>query len=100
MIFQQLNDNSGEYLPQSDIDMLELYEQQVSETPRLSWCLCCNMSSLPGVEAFVVSRYPDYLSEKEVRQLFQEEWYPSSHWVQKLPKNVEYKYESSGEWEA
>lgn len=99
MIFQQLNPNSG-YQPQADIDMLELLEQQQFETPSLSWCLCCNMSGIPGVEAFVVSRFPDYLSEAEVRKLFAEGGYNTSYWVQKLPKNVKYKYESSSEWEA
>jgi len=98
MLFQQLNDNAGPQA-QADLDMLELLEQQQFETPRQTWCLCCNMSGIPGVEAFVVSRYPDYLSEREVRQLFAEEGYPSSYWVQKLPTNVEYRYESSGEWE-
>lgn len=99
MIFQQLNDNSG-YQPQADIDMLEQFKQQMSETPRQTWCLVCCMSGIPGVEAYVVSRYPDYLSEREVRQMFEEEGYPSSYWVQKLPVAVNYLYESSGEWEA
>ena len=99
MIFQQLNPNSG-YQPQADIDMLELFDQQMAETPRQTWCLCCCNSGIPGVEAYVVSRYPDYLSEKEVRQMFEEEGYPSSYWVQKLLLGVEYRYESSGEWEA
>jgi hypothetical protein len=85
---------------QSDVDWLELLEQQQFETPRQTWCLCCSMSSIPGVEAFVVSRYPDYLSEKEVRQLFAEEVGYPSYWVQKLPVTVNYLYESSGEWEA
>jgi len=96
----QLNDNAQSFFCQSDVDWLELLEQQQFETPRFSWCLCCNMSGLPGVEAFIVERYPDYLSEKEVGQMFQEEGYPSSYWVQKLPVGVEFRYESSGEWEA
>lgn len=99
MLFQQLNDNAG---PQgwADLDMLELLEQQQFETPRQTWCLCCNMSGIPGVEAYVDYRYPDYLSEKEVKDLFREGDYPSSYWVEKLPTSVQYRYESSGEWEA
>ena len=99
MQFQQLNDNAGPQA-QADLDMLELLEQQQSETTRYTWCLCCNMSGIPGVEAFVEHRYPDYLSEREVRKMFAEEGYPTSYWVEKLPTNVEYRYESSGEWEA
>lgn len=96
--FQQLNSNSQD--PGYDDDYLGLLAQQAIDAPSLSWCLCCNMSGLPGVEAFVVSRFPDYLSEKEVRKMFAEEGYPTSYWVEKLPTNVEYRYESSGEWEA
>lgn len=94
MQFQQLNDNAE---PQgwAYLDMLELLEQQTQ-----TWCLCCCNSGIPGVEAFVVSRYPEYLSEREVRQLFEGEGYPTSYWVEKLPTTVNYLYESSGEWEA
>lgn len=97
MLFQQLNANSQD--AGDDEQCLEILEQQF-ETLRQTWCICCCNSGIPGVEAFVVSRYPDYLSEREVRQLFKAEGYPSSYWVQKLPVGVEYCYESSGEWEA
>lgn len=100
MLAQQLNDNAQSFCCQSDVDWLELLEQQQFETPRQTWCLCCCDSGVPGVDAFVVSRYPDYLSEKEVRRMFNEEGYPSSYWIQKLPVDVQYRYESSGEWEA
>lgn len=96
--FQQLNSNSQD--PGYDDDYLGLLAQQAIDAPRQTWCICCCNSGIPGVEAFVVSRYPDYLSEREVRQLFKAEGYPSSYWVQKLPVGVEYCYESSGEWEA
>ena len=96
--FQQLNSNSQD--PGYDDDYLGLLAQQAIDAPRQTWCLCCNMSGIPGVEAFVEHRFPDYLSEGEVRQLFAEGEYPSSYWVQKLPVGVEYCYESSGEWEA
>lgn len=97
-VFQQLNSNSQD--PGHDDQWLELLEEQQAESEANTWCLCCNMVSIPGVEAYIVSRYQDFLSEKEVRQLFKEEGYPSCYWVEKLPTNVQYRYESSGEWGA
>ena len=60
------------------------------------WAIVCNMSSIPGVEAYVVETFS---CQEDARERLEMANWPTSYWVQKVPHAGAQLMESTGEWE-
>lgn len=60
------------------------------------WAIVCNMSSIPGVEAYVVETFT---CEDDARERLEVANCPTSYWVQQVPHDEAQLMESTGEWE-